>query len=214
MATPLNPRFTLSRPHFLLPPHPNCRCEWPSVGVDPFALPTHHRHHELFNPPFNTHPLGPPLPPFLFQWIRSLSPLTTVVVEMDAPLNSPFFLPRFRAALRVFSSIFASLDAALPRDSPHRHTCERLYFARDIVNVVACEGIQRTVRAESLEQWQARMRRAGFIGLEVGEEVMEELRGVLRKGGRKYGGYVVLQQGNGVRLLWEGVPVLAASMWL
>ncbi|CAI5465119.1 unnamed protein product [Closterium sp. Yama58-4] len=150
----------------------------------------------------------------LLRWIRSLSPLTTVVVEMDAPLNSPFFLPRFRAALRVFSSIFASLDAALPRDSPHRHTCERLYFARDIVNVVACEGIQRTVRAESLEQWQARMRRAGFVGMEVGVEVMEELRGVLRKGGRKYGGYEVVQQGNGVRLLWEGVPVLAASMWL
>jgi len=103
-------------------------------------------------------------PPFLCDYSGScdLRPLVMVINELDADLNNNFFLPRFREAVEWFSTVFDSLEAGLPRASPHRHNCERLYFARDIINVVACEGLSRAVRAEKMEAWQRRLREAGL----------------------------------------------------
>lgn len=104
-----------------------------------------------------------------------------VINELDADLNNNFFLPRFREAVEWFSTIFDSLDNGLPRSSPHRHNCERLYFARDIINVVACEGLARTVRAERLEAWQRRLERLGFQRMPFSEATVRATRRVVRK---------------------------------
>lgn len=45
-----------------------------------------------------------------------------------------------------YSAIFESLDATLPRDSADRLNVERQCLARDIVNIVACEGPERIER--------------------------------------------------------------------
>jgi GRAS domain family len=45
-----------------------------------------------------------------------------------------------------YSAIFDSLDATLPRESADRMNVERQCLAREIVNIVACEGTDRIER--------------------------------------------------------------------
>ena len=45
-----------------------------------------------------------------------------------------------------YSAVFDSLDATLPRESTDRMNVERQCLARDIVNIVACEGADRIER--------------------------------------------------------------------
>lgn len=45
-----------------------------------------------------------------------------------------------------YSAVFDSLDATLPRDNTDRMNVERQCLARDIVNIVACEGADRIER--------------------------------------------------------------------
>ncbi|KAK6924259.1 Transcription factor GRAS, partial [Dillenia turbinata] len=59
-------------------------------------------------------------------------------------------------------AVFESLDAMLPRKSPDRINVEKQCLARDIVNVVACEGEERIERYEVAGKWRARMTMAGF----------------------------------------------------
>lgn len=53
---------------------------------------------------------------------------------------------RFMEVYNYYSAVFDSLDATLPRDSTDRMNVERQCLARDIVNIVACEGADRIER--------------------------------------------------------------------
>ena len=64
--------------------------------------------------------------------------------------------------LAIYSAIFESIDVAMPRESKDRVNVEEQCLARDIVNVIACEGLERIERHELLGKWRARMMMAGF----------------------------------------------------
>ena len=53
---------------------------------------------------------------------------------------------RFREVYDYYSALFDSLDATLPRESPDRMNVERQCLAREIVNILACEGPDRVER--------------------------------------------------------------------
>lgn len=53
---------------------------------------------------------------------------------------------RFVEVYNYHTAVFESLDATLPRDSTDRMNVERQCLARDIVNIVACEGADRIER--------------------------------------------------------------------
>ncbi|GJP76254.1 hypothetical protein CLOP_g6624 [Closterium sp. NIES-67] len=101
--------------------------------------------------------------------ILQLEPKVITLVEWDSNQQQPFFLQRFRDSLHFFLNVFASHEALASRFSFGRRGFEEFVLAREMVNLVACEGMQRLVRAESLDQMHVRMGRLGWRrGITVG----------------------------------------------
>lgn len=105
----------------------------------------------------------------LLRMVKSMNPKLVTVVEQDVNTNTAPFLPRFAEAYNFYYAIFDSLDATLPRDSQDRMNVEKQCLARDIVNVVACEGEERIERYEVAGKWRARMMMAGFEACPIGQ---------------------------------------------
>ena len=70
--------------------------------------------------------------------IKSLSPKVVTLVEQESNTNiTPFF---HRETLEYYLAMFESIDVTLPRNSKERINVEQHCLARDIVNLIACEG--------------------------------------------------------------------------
>ncbi|KAK3042651.1 hypothetical protein RJ639_000903 [Escallonia herrerae] len=89
----------------------------------------------------------------ILQAIKKLGPTLLTMVEQDANHNGPFFLGRFLESLHYYSAIFDSLEASLQRNSTERMKMEKLHYAEEIRNIVACEGSNRIERHERADQW-------------------------------------------------------------
>lgn len=85
-----------------------------------------------------------------------------LLFEVDVDVNGPFFLARFRETVRNGLGYFQTMEAALPRDSSARTFMETL-LGRDLINVIACEGVDRWVRCERLSQWLDRLDKVRFV---------------------------------------------------
>ncbi|GJP39711.1 hypothetical protein CLOM_g24053, partial [Closterium sp. NIES-68] len=108
--------------------------------------------------------------------VHSLRPAAFALIDVDANFNSPFFLSRFREAAMYYTNLLLCVDAAgMSRTSPRRVLFESCYLARDIVNVIACEGLDRMVRPERMEQWQARLERLGFFPRAVPPDLVQKI---------------------------------------
>uniref|UniRef100_A0A1D1XRW1 Chitin-inducible gibberellin-responsive protein 2 n=1 Tax=Anthurium amnicola TaxID=1678845 RepID=A0A1D1XRW1_9ARAE len=98
----------------------------------------------------------------LLRMVKSLSPKVVTLVEQESNTNTAPFLPRFIETLDYYTAIFESIDVKLPRDSKERISVEQHCLARDIVNIIACEGEERVERHELLGKWRSRFTMAGF----------------------------------------------------
>ncbi|KAK7320330.1 hypothetical protein VNO77_29715 [Canavalia gladiata] len=62
-----------------------------------------------------------------------------------------------------YLAVFESIDVALPREhKKKRINVEQHCLAREVVNLVACEGTERVERYELLKKWRSRFTMAGF----------------------------------------------------
>lgn len=93
------------------------------------------------------------------QSVKSMNPAVVTVAEREGNHNHPIFLERFVEALDHYNAIFESLEATLPPTSPERIMVEEVWFGREIVDIVAGEGEERTERHERYEGWVEMMRR-------------------------------------------------------
>ncbi|RWW10429.1 hypothetical protein GW17_00026027 [Ensete ventricosum] len=82
----------------------------------------------------------------MLRMVKGLSPKLVTLIEQDMNTNTAPFFPRFVEVYNYYTAVFESLDATLPRDSTDRMNVERQCLARDIVNIVACEGADRIER--------------------------------------------------------------------
>ncbi|CAI5459174.1 unnamed protein product [Closterium sp. Yama58-4] len=89
----------------------------------------------------------------VLKWIQALKPRLVLLAEVDAALNGPFFLARVRETFRSMLAFISAFHAAKPDAliSPVHSMWEAVLF-RELINCVGCEGIQRLIRAERLEQ--------------------------------------------------------------
>uniref|UniRef100_A0A7N0UCH7 Scarecrow-like protein 1 n=1 Tax=Kalanchoe fedtschenkoi TaxID=63787 RepID=A0A7N0UCH7_KALFE len=146
----------------------------------------------------------------LLRKIKGLHPKLVTVVEQDVNTNTSPFFPRFIEAYNYYSAVFESLDATLARDSQDRINVERQCLARDIVNIVACEGEERIERYEVAGKWRARMMMAGFTSLPVSQSVQESIRNLIRKYCDRY----KMKEDLGALLFgWEDKNLIVASAW-
>lgn len=144
--------------------------------------------------------------------IRKMNPNIFVHSVVNGSYHAPFFITRFREALFHFSALFDALDVNLPRDSEERTMLEREFLGRQIMNVVACEGVQRVERPETYKQWQVRCMRAGFRQLPLDKELMNKFRTKLTS---YYHKDFVLDEDDGWMLQgWKGRIVFASCCWV
>lgn len=144
--------------------------------------------------------------------IREINPDIFVHNIVNGAYNAPFFVTRFKEALFHFSALFDKFDATLPREDPARLMLEREFYGREVMNVIACEGLERVERPENYKQWQIRVMRAGFKQLPLDQELMKKFRAKLRACYHK--DFVIDEDGSWFLQGWKGRIVYASSCWV
>ncbi|KAG6517176.1 DELLA protein SLR1-like [Zingiber officinale] len=149
--------------------------------------------------------------------IRAVRPVIVTVVEQEANHNGRAFLDRFTEALHYYSTMFDSLEGgasppAAVEVGGHDQAMAEIYLGRQIYNVVACEGAERTERHETLPQWRARMSRTGFDSVPIGSNAFKQASMLLAlfSGGE---GYRVEENDGCLTLGWHTRPLIATSAW-
>ncbi|KAF5735466.1 hypothetical protein HS088_TW15G00972 [Tripterygium wilfordii] len=146
----------------------------------------------------------------LLRMVKSLNPKLVTVVEQDVNTNTSPFFPRFVEAYNYYSAVFQSLDVTLPRESQDRMNVEMQCLARDIVNIVACEGEERIERYEVAGKWRARMTMAGFTSCPVSPSVTNMIKNLIRQYCNRY---KVNEEIGALHFGWEDKSLIVASAW-
>ncbi|KAI3736695.1 hypothetical protein L2E82_26665 [Cichorium intybus] len=146
----------------------------------------------------------------LLRMVKSLNPKLVTVVEQDVNTNTAPFLHRFHEAYNYYSAMFDCLDATLSRESQERVNVEKQCLARDIVNIIACEGEERIERYEVSGKWKARMMMAGFREFPISEHVNDSIRELIKMYSERYKTKV---ETNAIHFGWEDKVLIVASAW-
>lgn len=146
----------------------------------------------------------------LLRMVKGLEPKLVTLVEQDVNTNTTPFLSRFAEAYKYYSAVFASLDATLGRENQDRINVEKHCLARDIINVVACEGEERIERYEVAGKWRARMSMAGFKSCSISENVYDEIRSLIKEYSDQY---KVKQETGSLHFGWKDKMLILCSAW-
>ncbi|XP_057963227.1 scarecrow-like protein 21 [Malania oleifera] len=146
----------------------------------------------------------------LLRMVKSLSPKVVTLVEQESNTNTAPFFTRFLETLEFYSAMFESIDATLPRESKDRINVEQHCLARDIVNIIACEGKERVERHELFGKWKSRLTMAGFQQYPVCSYVNSVIKRLLKC----YSEHYTLVEKEGATLLgWKNRNLISASAW-
>ncbi|CAH9094433.1 unnamed protein product [Cuscuta europaea] len=144
--------------------------------------------------------------------IRLVSPRIYVQAMSNGPHSSPFFVNRFREALLFYSTVFDTCEAILPLHEHHRLILEQEVLGREIMNIIACEGMERLLRPETCKQWQSRILRAGFKPMSANPQLVKKLKCKVRAGYHK--DFLFAEEGNWILQGWKGRILGGSSCWV
>ncbi|KAL6187055.1 hypothetical protein ACLB2K_043171 [Fragaria x ananassa] len=141
--------------------------------------------------------------------VKQMKPEIVTVVEQEANHNGPIFLNRFNESLHYYSTLFDSLEGSV--NSQDKMMSE-VYLGKQIFNVVACEGVERVERHETLAQWRTRFDASGFSPVHLGSNAFKQASMLLAlfAGGD---GYRVEENDGCLMLGWHTRPLIATSAW-
>uniref|UniRef100_A0A2C9UFW2 Uncharacterized protein n=1 Tax=Manihot esculenta TaxID=3983 RepID=A0A2C9UFW2_MANES len=146
----------------------------------------------------------------LLRMVKSLNPKAVTLVEQESNTNTTPFLTRFIETLDYYLAMFESIVVTLPRDQKDRIGVEQHCLAKDIVNVIACEGKERVERHELFGKWKSRLIMAGFRQYPLSSYVNSVIRSLLRC----YSEHYTLVEKDGAMLLgWKNRNLISASAW-
>ncbi|KAK4355296.1 hypothetical protein RND71_024267 [Anisodus tanguticus] len=146
----------------------------------------------------------------LLRMVKSLSTKVVTLVEQESNTNTAPFFPRFLEALDYYYAMFESIDVALERDRKERINVEQHCLARDIVNVIACEGKERVERHELLGKWKLRLTMAGFRQYPLSSYVNSVIKSLLRCYSEHY---TLVEKDGAILLGWKERNLISASAW-
>jgi hypothetical protein len=101
-----------------------------------------------------------PLRDRIFCRIRELDPDAVVLAEPSSNHHAAGLVERFKAAWNHFGLTFRLIDEL--DVEPHEAAAMKMFFAREIEDIVANGEATRCERHEPVEHWVMRLRRAGF----------------------------------------------------
>lgn len=142
--------------------------------------------------------------------IRSMNPKILITEMAHASCNEPFFMSRIRGTIKFFSAKFDLVDVLLPMDCESRQLVEMYMHAREIVNIVACEGLERVERIEPYSQWQRRIQRAGFRPKPLHFSIVSSIKSMLGSYNKHFG---IGEDGCWFLMGWKNEILLAMSVW-
>ncbi|XP_068336699.1 scarecrow-like transcription factor PAT1 [Pyrus communis] len=146
----------------------------------------------------------------LLRLVKSLSPKVVTLVEQESNTNTAAFYPRFVETLNYYTAMFESIDVTLPRDHKERINVEQHCLAREVVNVIACEGVERVERHELLGKWRLRFAMAGFTPYPLSSLVNATIKTLLDNYSDKYR----LEERDGALYLgWKDRDLVASCAW-
>ncbi|GMJ00341.1 SCARECROW-LIKE 28 [Hibiscus trionum] len=145
--------------------------------------------------------------------IRSTNPTVVIMAEQEAEHNVLSLEARVANSLRYYSAIFDSIDSSLPKESPVRIKVEEM-FAREIRNIIACEGSDRFERHESLEKWRRLMEQGRFRCMGITEREVVQSQLLLKMYScEKFKVKKQGQDGGALTLSWLDQPLYSVSAW-
>ncbi|XP_054814016.1 scarecrow-like protein 33 [Prosopis cineraria] len=144
--------------------------------------------------------------------IRKMNPDIFVQSIVNGSYNAPFFATRFKEALFHFSAMYDMFDTVIPRENEWRLMLEREFLGREVMNVVACEGIERVERPEAYKHWQVRSTRAGFRQLPMPKEIMVKFSEKLKAWYHR--DFVIDEDNNWMLQGWKGRIMYASTCWV
>ncbi|WOL11266.1 protein SHORT-ROOT-like [Canna indica] len=152
--------------------------------------------------------------------LAALRPRVVTVVEEEADFTSckGDFVECFDECLRFYGGYFGMLEESFPATSNERLALERECF-RGILSVLALDGDDEVAvgdceRREKGRQWCGRLAKAGgFSAAEFSEDVVDDLKALLRR--YQAGWSLMPAEGNaaGVYLTWKQEAVVWACAW-
>ncbi|KAK2995649.1 hypothetical protein RJ640_013606 [Escallonia rubra] len=146
----------------------------------------------------------------LLRLAKSMSPKVVTLVEQESNTNTAAFFPRFLETLDYYAAMFESIDATLSREHKERINVEQHCLARDVVNIIACEGTERVERHELLGKWISRFRMAGFTPYPLSSLVNATIKTLLNKYCDRYR----LEERDGALYLgWMNRDLVASCAW-
>lgn len=146
----------------------------------------------------------------LLRLAKYMSPKVVTLVEQESNTNHAQFLPRFIETLNYYLPVFESIDVVLPREHRERINVEQHCLARELVNLVACEGAERVERHELLGKWRSRFAMAGFAPYPLSSFVNSTIKDLLDN----YCGNYTLEERDGALYLgWMNQPLVASCAW-
>lgn len=142
--------------------------------------------------------------------VKSLSPKVVTLVEQESNTNTAPFFPRFVETLSYYTAIFDSIDVRLSREDKERINVEQHCLARDIVNIIACEGAERVERHELLGKWKSRFTMAGFTPVALSPLVNATIKALLENYSNKFS----LEERDGALYLgWLNRALVVSCAW-
>ncbi|CAL0307323.1 unnamed protein product [Lupinus luteus] len=146
----------------------------------------------------------------LLRLVKSLSPKVVTLVEQESNTNTAAFFPRFLETLDYYTAMFDSIDVTLPREHKERINVEQHCLARDLVNIIACEGVERVERHEVLGKWRSRFAMAGFTPYPLSSLVNCTIKKLLDNYSDRYR----LEERDGALYLgWMNRDLVTSSAW-
>ncbi|KAL0407203.1 UNVERIFIED_CONTAM: Scarecrow-like protein 13 [Sesamum latifolium] len=146
----------------------------------------------------------------LLRLVKSLSPKIVTLVEQESNTNTGTFFQRFCETLDYYTAMFESIDAACPRDDKQRINAEEHCVARDVVNIIACEGNDREERHELFGKWRLRFTMAGFSPVPLSPSVGYTIRDMLKEHSPDYR---VAESSGALYLGWKNRALATSSAW-
>nr|XP_011461311.1 PREDICTED: scarecrow-like protein 33 isoform X1 [Fragaria vesca subsp. vesca]XP_011461312.1 PREDICTED: scarecrow-like protein 33 isoform X1 [Fragaria vesca subsp. vesca] len=144
--------------------------------------------------------------------IRKINPEIFIHGVVNGAYNSPFFLTRFKQALSHFEAIFDVFEATIPCEDQQRMFFERAGYGRDIMNVVACEGLEIVERPETYQKWQVRNVRAGLKQLPLDQELLKKVK-TMSKSMDYHSDFRIDEDEQWMLQGWKGRVLMALSLW-
>lgn len=146
----------------------------------------------------------------LLRLAKQVSPKVVTLVEQEFNTNHVPFLQRFIETMNYYLAVFESIDTVLPREHKERINVEQHCLAREVVNLIACEGEERVERHELLKKWRMRFTMAGFTPYPLSPFINSSIKDLLQS----YHGHYTLEERDGALFLgWMNQVLIASCAW-